>query len=301
MNLDHLRYFEVLAETEHYGKASEALNISQPSLTYAISQLEGELGVDLFEKKGRRIYLTRWGKEFLETVKSSLSLLESGTRTVKENSISGRYILLGSIRTLGTTLVPALMREFMKEMGFSLTFRLRSMTGFSSSILKEVEDGKLDYGFTSIPGDPAVFETIPFNCSRFVVITPSSHPLAKKNKVTLEETLPYPQICFTGEAGLKKSIASLFASINATPIVSMETEEDAVIAGLVSAGFGIAVLPYDPLLRSLNVNILELTSPSPERTAYLSRRKGIRLPQTAESFWEFSRKYLSAYSEEESL
>ena len=63
MNLDHLRYFEVLAQLEHYGKAAEKLHISQPNLTYAVSQIEQELGAPLFEKAGRSIRLTRYGHE----------------------------------------------------------------------------------------------------------------------------------------------------------------------------------------------------------------------------------------------
>ena len=51
MNLYQLRYFSVLAETQHYGKAAEKLCIAQPSLSHAISQLEQELGVQLFERR----------------------------------------------------------------------------------------------------------------------------------------------------------------------------------------------------------------------------------------------------------
>ena len=58
MNLFHLRYFETLARTEHYSKAAEILSITQPSLSYAISTLESELGIQLFEKRGRNIVLT---------------------------------------------------------------------------------------------------------------------------------------------------------------------------------------------------------------------------------------------------
>ena len=56
MNLFHLRYFETLARTEHYSKAAEILSITQPSLSYAISTLESELGIQLFEKRGRKLY-----------------------------------------------------------------------------------------------------------------------------------------------------------------------------------------------------------------------------------------------------
>lgn len=292
MNLDHLRYFEVLARVQHYGRAAEQLHVSQPNLTYAVSQIEQELGVPLFEKAGRGIRLTRYGHEFLRTVHQSLDALDSGIRTLQEAGQSGSLVLLGSIRTLGTTLVPGLMRDFQAQTGAHVRFQLHSENGFSASLLKAVEEKRLDLCFTSSPGDPALFESFPFRRTPFVVIAPQGHPLSGRQNVALEDTLPYPQICFAPCAGLRKSVDALFCAINAAPIVAMETEEDAVIAGLVSAGFGIAVLPDDPLLKSLPLAVLPLTSPDPSRTAYLSRRRGIRLPEAAERFWTFCREKL---------
>lgn len=101
MNLDHLRYFEVLAQLEHYGKAAEKLHISQPNLTYAVSQIEQELGAPLFEKAGRSIRLTRYGHEFLRVVKSSLDVLDSGTRAVREASQNGGTDSAGKYPHLG--------------------------------------------------------------------------------------------------------------------------------------------------------------------------------------------------------
>lgn len=65
MNLDHLRYFACLAQVKHYTRAAQQLCISQPSLSHAIRQLEGELGVPLFEKTGRNTTLTPFGETFL--------------------------------------------------------------------------------------------------------------------------------------------------------------------------------------------------------------------------------------------
>ena len=62
MNLYHLRYFVTLAHLEHYTKAAEILAITQPSLSHAISSLEKELGVKLFEKDGRNVVLTKCGQ-----------------------------------------------------------------------------------------------------------------------------------------------------------------------------------------------------------------------------------------------
>ena len=82
-------------------------------------------------------------------------------------------------------------------------------------------------------------------------------------------------------------VDQLFSQIGAAPQIAMETEEDAVVAGLVAAGFGIAVLPEDPLFRSLPLAVISLTDPDPARTAYLSRRRGTRLPEASRRFYEF--------------
>ena len=84
MNLYHLRYFVTLAHLEHYTKAAENLSITQPSLSHAISLLENELGVALFEKEGRNIVLTKYGKIFLKDVEKLLEILDS---SVKEHLV----------------------------------------------------------------------------------------------------------------------------------------------------------------------------------------------------------------------
>ena len=83
MNLYHLRYFVTLAHLEHYTKAAELLSITQPSLSHAISSLESELGVKLFEKEGRNIVLTKCGQAFLEDVEQSLSILDSSVNKLQ--------------------------------------------------------------------------------------------------------------------------------------------------------------------------------------------------------------------------
>ena len=105
MNLFHLRYFETLARTEHYSKAAEILSITQPSLSYAISTLESELGIQLFEKRGRNIVLTKYGKAFYSNVKEILASLDNAVRDIKLVANGEGEINIGFLRTLGTDYV----------------------------------------------------------------------------------------------------------------------------------------------------------------------------------------------------
>ena len=82
MKLHQLRYFQCLAHYLHYRKASEALYISQPTLSFAIKELEKELGIALFKKEGRTISLTDEGQTFLNYVTKSLQILDDGVKAI---------------------------------------------------------------------------------------------------------------------------------------------------------------------------------------------------------------------------
>ena len=88
MNLLHLRYFVELAHTQHYTRAAERLCITQPSLSHAIAQMEGELGVPLFEKRGRNVALTHFGEQFLTCAQQKLDTLHSLNESLPDPQLS---------------------------------------------------------------------------------------------------------------------------------------------------------------------------------------------------------------------
>ena len=293
MNLDHLRYFQAIAYYEHYGRAAQALHVSQPNLNYAVAQLENELGVPLFEKKGRGVQLTRYGRLFLQSVAQSLQILDAGTRNLQELGRGGGLVLLGGIRKLAAQTVPELMQKFLTVPGNEHTrFELHTESSFTTDLLKAVAEERLDMAFVSHPGDEAVFECIEFRRSPFVIVTPPGHPLAAKSSVTLRETLPYPYVYFSKRGGLRRPIDELFRAIGTQPTIAYETEEDTVVAGMAAAGFGIAIVPDHPVLRCMNVAVIPLTDPDPSRTAYLCRKRGALYPDAAQRFFTFCCKQL---------
>lgn len=108
MELQKLRYFYTVAKYQHVTKAAEAINIAQPALTQAIKSLETELGVPLFEKRGRNIVLTEYG-EFLqhrlEQVLPQLDVIPAEleqiknrvNKTVKLNILAASSFVIDSI------------------------------------------------------------------------------------------------------------------------------------------------------------------------------------------------------------
>ena len=92
---------------------------------------------------------------------------------------------------------------------------------------------------------------------------------AERKAVSLEETLPYPQIYFAKGSGIRNVVDRLFEDIEAKPQISCENEEDQVIAGLVAGGFGIAVVPYMDMLMKLDISILEIEYPPYRREFFM--------------------------------
>ncbi len=275
MNLYHLRYFVTLAHLEHYTKAAEILTITQPSLSHAISSLEKELGVKLFEKDGRNIVLTKCGQTFLTDIEQSLDTLDS---SVKRLRLAGRgegRIDIGMLRTLSDT-VPKYVKDFLDiHPSKNIQFYFHTSTNLTSDIIRDLKDRKYDIAFCSRMENEPSIDFVPVDRQELVLIVPNGHPLADHDTIDLRETLPYPQICFSHHSGLRPVIDKLFEQCGGTPKADYFLEEEQAIAGLVSAGLGIAVVPRMSILHYMPVKMIEITEPAWERVIYMAILKNV--------------------------
>lgn len=105
MNLRQLQYFKTIAELEHYTRAAEKLYVSQSNLSHSIQELEDELNVEFFVRKGRNIKLTKYGELFLPYVSQALNLLDTGVAPTpglyqpkQRNGGNGLLSLPGGVR-----------------------------------------------------------------------------------------------------------------------------------------------------------------------------------------------------------
>lgn len=268
MNLLHLRYFVELAHTQHFTRAAEQLCITQPSLSHAITQLETELGVPLFERTGRTTTLTRFGEQFLLCAQQTLETLDEGVDALQRVARGEGLIRLGLLRTLGVDFVPGLAARYLRENpGRNIRFTFH--TGVTQHLLDGLLEKRFDLVFCSQPPAALQLTAVPVGRQDVVLIVPRNHPLAELHTVDLAETLPYPQVYFSKGSGMRDVVDGLFAQIGGTPQIAYETEEDQVIAGLVSQGFGISVVPYMEMLLRLDVKILQISRPVLERNFYL--------------------------------
>lgn len=286
MNLDHLRYFVKLSELRHYTRAAEQLCISQPSLSHAISQLESELGVPLFEKSGRNTVLTRYGEEFLECAQRSLGILDAGMESLQRSAKGEGVVRLGFLRTLGVDFIPKLTSDFIAadpNSGVEFSFHSDLSSGLIDGLLQH----KFDLVFCSEPEKSLGLTATPVTSQKLVMIVPNGHPLAGRESIGLAETLDYPAVWFAKGSGLRKVVDGMYEQVGGKPISVVETEEDEVIAGLVAAGFGIAVVPDMDMLHKLDISVLEITSPPYHRDFFMAWDDSVFMSPAAQRFRSF--------------
>ncbi len=289
MNLYHLRYFLKLAELEHYTRAAEELMITQPSLSHAMAQLEDELGVNLFEKDGRNIVLTKYGRLFRNDVEKSLKVLDTGVKTLKMASTGEGHIEFGFLRTLGSDFVPERARQFLALVpDKSINFHFH--TGITPDLIQGLKEKKFDLVLCSKVDNEPRIEFVPIGRQDLVLIVPKDHPLAEFDEVDLADTIQFPQVFFSKESGLRAIVDNLYNEIGATPEIAYEVVEDQVIAGLVAQNFGIAVCPNISTLSLLPVKVLTIKKPKWERNFYLAYQKNRYQAPVVKSFIEFLKK-----------
>ncbi|MFL0167449.1 LysR family transcriptional regulator [Candidatus Clostridium helianthi] len=293
MNLNHLQYFRVLAKLEHYTQASKELSITQPSLSHAISTLEKDLGTYLFEKEGRNVKLTKYGRFFLQYVDSALNELEVGEKKLKAlaDSTSG-VIDLGFIYTLGAYVMPNLIKEFLdKEKFKKISFSL--FQGTTHNIITGLKSEKFDLGFCSFVENEPDIDFIPILEEQLVLIVSKDHELAALDSIDLKDVADYPFVYFNKESGIRPLIDSLFKKVNITPKIICEVEEDSAVLGLVAVDYGIAIIPNIALIKSFDVKIIHINNPIVKRYIYLASVKNKYISPSADQFRNYIIKNLS--------
>lgn len=287
MNLNQLEYFVTLAKEEHYTRAAQMLSITQPSLSHAISLLEQELGTRLFEKKGRNVVLTRYGKIFLPYVEETLKTLDTGVKRIKTmNGSKEGEIRLAYIYTLGSSFAPRMVRGFLDAFSdYQIDFQFT--VGSTSEIVEGIKEDRFDLAFASFQDrEPDLtFERI--GNQKLVLVVPKNHPLAMRESVDLRETTPYPQIFFPKTSGLRPVVDQLFEKISQFPQIAFEIEEDSSMAGLVAQDFGIAIMPQIPILKTLSVKTLQIEHPAYERSVYMVTKKDHYLSPVVKAFQSY--------------
>ena len=278
MNLPELwqlRYFVAVAERLHFGRAAEALHISQPPLSRAIRALEERLGVTLFARSRRRVELTPEGARLLEETRRVIAQIE---RTVLElrGMASGEQgrLRIGFVSLADYGVLPGLLKTF-KRVRPGVTLALREM--LSPEQAAALAAGELDFGLL-LPPVSGEFEHIVMQRERFVAALPARHRLARsRGKLALSELAGDPFVMVPREIapGLYDIVTALAARAGFSLNVAQEAIQMQTVVSLVSSGLGAAIVPASVAnLGRRGVVYRELADPHPKLDLWLAWPRG---------------------------
>lgn len=295
MEIEQLQYFKTVATMQHMTRAAEVLAISQPALSKSIANIEQHLGVPLFNREGRSIYLNRFGELFLQSVNVILDeydrIKEEFEDIIKPGS---GEVSFGFIHTLGMEIVPELIAstsEVFPNMQFSLT------QATSLSLLKRLEEGAIDLCLSQkIESKVIEIETEELFVEELFVIVPTTHPLAQQDAVKYDEVKNEPFIAIKKGNSLRQLVDELFLEQGIVLNTTFAAEEMHTVAGFVGAGMGISVIPNIKGLDHYKVKRLKLNPPC-YRSVCVSWAKNRYLPPAASEFKQYLLQYFQQREE----
>jgi DNA-binding transcriptional LysR family regulator len=274
MELKTLRYFSVLAEELHFGRAARRLHISQPPLSLQIMKLERELGTLLLHRSKRQVELTAAGEVFLEHVTGILSSVTEGENAARR-AARGEIGRLDIAFFLGATytLLPRILRRFRAE---NPTVKLGLQDMELPQVLDAVISGAVDVGFLRPPAtDPAISAEVLLR-EPFVAAVPEGNKLSKKRQLRLADLADEPFVMFApSRSVLYSQIMHGCHQAGFHPNVVQEARRPETLVGLVGAGAGIALVASSVQMRGgTGVTFKKITGPLPmTEIAVVWRRK----------------------------
>lgn len=247
MELRHLRYFVVLAEELHFGRAAQRLGISQPPLSQQIRALETDLKAPLFERTNRRVELTEAGRALLVEARATLDQAERAAAVVGQ----AQRGQVGELR-IGFAPSAPLIAPFTATL---LAFR-KAAPGVrlvlddqvSPQQIEALMERRLNIGFVRSPVAPELpdaLATLELHREPLAAFMSADHALARRRTVALKALANEPFVFFPRSHGtsLYDQVFALCRKAGFTPRVAQEARANATILGLVAVGLGVSILP----------------------------------------------------------
>ena len=243
MNLQQLRYLrEIVRSDLNLTRASERLHTSQPGISRRILELEAELGVDIFVRKGRRLVaLTEAGETALKLASEALDRVENLQRiaTDHDDEQAGELTIATTHTQARYTLPPIIMAFRERYPNVSVILKQSDPVQASRRTL----DGEADLAMaTEVVANIDGLQAWPFMQWSHVALMPPEHPLAENAMMSLDLLAQYPLLTYDAAFAGRTSIDRVFAEHHLEPNVAMAALDADVIKTYVRLGLGVGLV-----------------------------------------------------------
>ena len=285
--LRQLQVFEKVASHLNYSRAAEELYLSQPAVSMQIKQLEGHIGLPLFEQMGKKIFLTEAGRElfhYSRNIAQQLAEMEVVFNQMKGLE-QGKLTL--SVVNTANYFTPQLLADFCQQ---HPNINIILNVANRDAVVKRLTENSTDLAIMGQPPDGLDITAERFMDNLLVVIAAPNHPLANVPQVKFSQLAEEQFLSRESGSGTRSAMERLFAKHRIQPRIRMEMETNEAIKQAVQAGMGLGILSLNSIeleletgrLVMLNVEHFPLL-----RHWFVAHRTQKRLSSAAVAFKEF--------------
>jgi len=243
MELRHLRYFVMVGEEQHYGRAAQRLRVAQPALSRQIQDLEDEIGCKLFDRLPRGVRISAAGKSFLEDAHRILQQVSEAAaragRVARGQSGTLRVGFTESASWHGV--VPDSFRQFRQQQP-DAELQLNPLSSLEQ--VEAIRAGRLDAGFVfNMPKADRELDQFQVDWHNLVLAAPKGHPLTKIKKLRLRDMVDADFVWFPrrqSPAYYDRLMQECFRGGLKSPRIVQEAADQATLLSLVTCRLGVA-------------------------------------------------------------
>lgn len=279
-----LRVFTEVAKHLSFARAAEVLHLTPPAVTMQVKELEGHVGMPLFERHGRQVSLTTVGEYMLVYARRIISTLKDAEdAAARLQHLEVGTLTIGMVST-AKYFVPRLLAGFQRE---HEGIETRLAVGNREQLVKMLHGNEVDIAVMGRPPKELATRAEPFAAHPHVFVAPTDHPLLKVAQPTVDMLRPYGFILRERGSGTRAAMENFLEKSRMEPRVVMEMASNETIKQAVMAGMGISFLSLHTIGLELEhglISVLEVQGTPIVRAWNVVHTLSKLLSPAAESF-----------------
>ncbi|MDZ4103103.1 MAG: LysR family transcriptional regulator [Hydrogenophaga sp.] len=234
-----LRVFNEVARYLSFARAAEVLHLTPPAVTMQIKELEGHVGLPLFDRRGRQVTLTTAGEYMLVYARKVLATLKDAEdAAARLQRLEVGTLTIGMVST-AQYFLPRLLAEFQRD---HEGIEIKLAVGNREQLVKMLQGNEVDIAIMGRPPTELATRAEPFAAHPHVFVAPVDHPLLKVGHPTADSLRPHGFILRERGSGTRAAMEKFLERTHMEPRVVMEMSSNETIKQAVMAGMGISFL-----------------------------------------------------------
>ena len=290
-----LQIFSVAASHLSFARAAEKLHLTHAAISLQIKQLEDVCGTQLFDRIGKKVFLTEAGDILLDHARQILQSLKDADESLMAlKGLKGGRVTI-AVTSTAEYFAPGLLAEFRKAQA---DVRVRLLVDNREEVSRMLISNEVDLAIMGRPPADMEAEATTFAPHPFVIVAGADHPLVGRTALTLDDIAQETMIVREAGSGTRLAMDGFFREHSIEPNIDMEMGSNEAIKQAVVAGLGISFISQHTLGLELSAGrlvVLPVEGMPVMRRWFLVRHKSKRLTPALGAFWDFVLEFAPDY------